>query len=54
MPEEIPPAEHIKKVERRLKDATPIIEIEGPYASGLDGDRDTEGNKKSPSPERNR
>lgn len=38
MPENILPAEHIKDVERRLKEATPIIEIDGPEAKGLGGE----------------
>ena len=37
MPENIPPAEPIKKVEKRLKDATPRMELDGPDAKGLTG-----------------
>ncbi len=38
MPENLPPAEHIKQVEKRLKESTPKLELDGPAAKGLDGD----------------
>ena len=37
MPEEIPPAEHIKHVEKRIKSATPKLELEEKDAKGLIG-----------------
>ncbi|MGD0463167.1 MAG: DNA damage-inducible protein D [Tepidisphaeraceae bacterium] len=37
MPENLPPAEHIKQVEKRLKDSTPKLELDGPDAKGLVG-----------------
>ena len=37
MPELLPPAEHIKQVEKRLKESTPRLELEGPDANGLVG-----------------
>ncbi len=40
MPENIPPAEHIKQVEKRLKEATPILELEERDAQGLAGEDD--------------
>lgn len=36
-PERIPPAEHIKEVEKRLKDATPKLELDEREAGGLLG-----------------
>ncbi|MHC5538882.1 DNA damage-inducible protein D [Singulisphaera rosea] len=38
LPEQIPPAEPIKDVEKRLKQAKPKLVLEGPEASGLLGD----------------
>lgn len=38
MPENIPPAEHIKQVEKRLKESTPKLELEDRDAKGLAGD----------------
>jgi len=35
LPENLPPAEHIKQVEKRIKQATPRLELEGPDAQGL-------------------
>jgi len=35
MPENIPPAEPIKEVEKRLKQSIPKLELEGPDAEGL-------------------
>lgn len=37
MPENLPPAEHIKQVEKRLKESTPKLELDGPDAKGLAG-----------------
>ncbi|MBF5039899.1 DNA damage-inducible protein D [Methylophilus sp. 13] len=37
-PEQIPPAEHIKEVEKRLKNATPKLELDEREAGGLLGD----------------
>ena len=38
MPEELPPAEHIKEVEKRLKSAVPIMELVDKDAGGLLGE----------------
>ena len=38
MPESLPPAEPIKQVEKRLKESTPHLELEGPDAKGLSGE----------------
>jgi DNA-damage-inducible protein D len=35
MPESLPPAEPIKQVEKRLKESTPHLELDGPDANGL-------------------
>lgn len=35
LPENLPPAEHIKQVEKRIKQATPKLELDGPDAQGL-------------------
>ena len=37
MPENIPPAEPIRQVEKRLKQSTPKLELDGPDAKGLIG-----------------
>jgi DNA-damage-inducible protein D len=37
MPENLPAAEHIKQVEKRLKGTKPKLELEGPDAKGLAG-----------------
>jgi DNA-damage-inducible protein D len=37
MPENIPPAEHIKQVEKRVKSAMPKLELDSRYAKGLIG-----------------
>jgi DNA-damage-inducible protein D len=37
LPENLPAAEHIKQVEKRIKQATPRLELEGPEAQGLIG-----------------
>jgi len=37
MPENLPPAEDIKQVQKRLKGSTPHLEIDGPDAKGLSG-----------------
>ena len=39
MPEDIPPAEHIKDVKERIKSAQPKVELEGNEAKGLMGDK---------------
>jgi DNA-damage-inducible protein D len=39
-PEHIPPAEHIKQVEKRIESATPRLELENQDAKGLTGDGD--------------
>lgn len=38
LPENIPPAEHIKEVEKRIKTATPKLQLDQRDASGLLGD----------------
>lgn len=38
MPENIPPAEHISKVEKRIKETPPLIELEEKDAKGLIGE----------------
>ncbi len=38
LPEHIPPAEHIKEVEKRLKNATPKLELDEREAGGLLGE----------------
>ena len=40
MPEDIPAAEHIKSVQKRLKAATPKLALESGDAAGLGGDDD--------------
>lgn len=37
MPENLPPAEHIKQVQKRLKGAPPRLELEDKDAQGLAG-----------------
>jgi DNA-damage-inducible protein D len=37
LPENIPAAEHIKEVEKRIKDATPKLELDDREAGGLLG-----------------
>jgi hypothetical protein len=37
LPEELPPAEHIKQVERRVQITTPKLELEEKDAKGLIG-----------------
>jgi DNA-damage-inducible protein D len=37
MPEDLAPAEHIKKVEKRLRGVKPRVELEGRDAKGLSG-----------------
>ena len=37
MPENIPPAEHISHVEKRIKNTPPFLELDGSDAKGLDG-----------------
>jgi DNA-damage-inducible protein D len=43
LPETIPPAEHIKSVEKRVKDATPKLTLADKDASGLLGDTKLKG-----------
>ena len=38
LPEQIPPAEHVKEVEKRLKNATPKLELDKREAGGLLGE----------------
>lgn len=38
LPEDIPPAEHIKQVEKRVKGTTPKLALDGPAAAGLLGE----------------
>jgi len=38
MPENIPPAEHIRKVEKRIKETPPLMELEEKDAKGLIGE----------------
>ena len=38
LPENLPPAEHIKQVQKRIKQATPKLELDGPDAKGLIGE----------------
>lgn len=42
LPEDIAPAEHIKRVERRIKDAVPRLELDERDASGLFGEAGNE------------
>jgi DNA-damage-inducible protein D len=37
LPDNLPPAEHIKQVEKRIKQARPKLKLEGPAAKGLIG-----------------
>jgi DNA-damage-inducible protein D len=37
LPENLPPAEHIRQVERRIKDSTPKLALDGPKVKGLSG-----------------
>jgi len=37
MPENIPPAEHISNVEKRIKNTPPFLELDGSDAKGLIG-----------------
>jgi DNA-damage-inducible protein D len=48
LPEHIPPAEHIKQVEKRIESTTPRLELEEQDAKGLIGgqSRDTDAEKK--------
>ena len=45
LPENIPPAEHIKEVEKRLKSATPKLQLDDREAGGLLGDESKTGPK---------
>ena len=40
MPESLPPAEDIKQVQKRLKESTPHLELDGPDAKGLSGEQE--------------
>lgn len=42
LPEDIPPAEHIKEVEKRIKTATPKLALDGRDATGLLGEKKEE------------
>jgi DNA-damage-inducible protein D len=42
MPENIPPVEHIKQVEKRLKSSPPKLKLEDKDAKGLAGEEKTE------------
>jgi len=39
MPEQIPPAEHISQVEKRIKSTPPLLELDGKDAQGLIGEK---------------
>ncbi|MEZ0261330.1 MAG: DNA damage-inducible protein D [Alphaproteobacteria bacterium] len=43
MPENIPPAEHIKQVEKRIKSAQPKLELDEKHAKGLSGSNNKTG-----------
>lgn len=43
LPENLPPGEHIKQVEKRLKGSTLKLELDGPDAKGLVGEEGTHG-----------
>jgi DNA-damage-inducible protein D len=45
LPENIPPAEHIKEVEKRLKSTTPKLQLDEREAGGLLGDEPKDGQK---------
>jgi DNA-damage-inducible protein D len=47
-PELIPPAEHIKEVEKRLKNTTPKLQLEEREAGGLLGETPSSGELKAP------
>jgi DNA-damage-inducible protein D len=42
LPESLPPAEHIKQVEKRIQRAAPKVEMDGPEAHGLLGEKPPE------------
>lgn len=48
LPEQIPHAEHIKEVEKRIKNAVPKMELDEKDAGGLLGD--TKNNQKTDNP----
>jgi DNA-damage-inducible protein D len=50
LPENLPPAEHIKQVQKRVKQATPKLELEGPDAAGLSGKEDMPSHRDEPPP----
>jgi DNA-damage-inducible protein D len=39
LPENIPPAEHIKQVKKRVKKLAPKLELGEPHSGGLPGDQ---------------
>ncbi|RII26910.1 MAG: DNA damage-inducible protein D [Geobacter sp.] len=43
MPEQIPPAEHINEVEKRIKSTPPVLELDGKDAKGLVGEEGENG-----------
>ncbi|MGA2032606.1 MAG: DNA damage-inducible protein D [Thermoguttaceae bacterium] len=50
LPENLPPAEHIKQVEKRIKQATPKLELDGPDAKGLVGEEHDSSHRDEASP----
>jgi DNA-damage-inducible protein D len=42
MPENIPPAEHISAVEKRIKNTPPLLELEEKDAKGLTGAKESD------------
>ena len=38
LPENLPPAEHIKQVQKRIKQTSPKLALDGPEAKGLSGE----------------
>jgi len=42
LPENLPPAEHIQRVKKRIKQSTPKLKLEGPAAQGLTGEEPPE------------
>ena len=50
MPEKLPPAEDIRQVQKRLKESTPHLELDGPHAQGLTVRNREEVNLATPEP----
>ena len=50
LPENLPPAEHIKQVAKRIKQATPKLELDGPVAKGLIGEEHGSSHRDAASP----